>query len=387
MNNIEEAIVFLEAAGKEHIEDCSLCAAKDLLIKKAIDILESAPQDEERGTDEAGELRLSEEFVQDLIKDINQSTRLEKLPSEALCELLTNRVWGHLRLMTFESNVVDAAISRIESQQQEIEKLKAKLEETEDKRANAAFDLRKAVEVIRGKNEFINSLGREIDRLKEQIQKMHEAGLGPDYTDKVYREQREEIDRLKEWVLLKNEKLDSLDSVCEAREQARLKLQAEIDRLKAKIEEIEEPKPSFDLKCPRCGKVGAGKWYKPMFDESYYECECSHWWHPELVYPNEKRGTGKAGGCSICLYEEIEKLKTELEETEDRRANASFGLRKAEEVIRGKDKFINSLVKENKELQAIIKEYLAHCGTNMQICGLNTRAKQALKGESDGTGL
>ena len=38
----------------------------------------------------------------------------------------------------------------------------------------------------------------EIDKLQKQIEAMHSAGLGPDYTDTVYREQRSEIGRLQE---------------------------------------------------------------------------------------------------------------------------------------------------------------------------------------------
>uniref|UniRef100_A0A6M3JAN2 Restriction alleviation protein n=1 Tax=viral metagenome TaxID=1070528 RepID=A0A6M3JAN2_9ZZZZ len=39
----------------------------------------------------------------------------------------------------------------------------------------------------------------------------------------------------------------------------------------------------FDLKCPKCGKVGDGGWNQILFDESYYKCSCLHCWHPELL--------------------------------------------------------------------------------------------------------
>ena len=42
---------------------------------------------------------------------------------------------------------------------------------------------------------------------------------------------------------------------------------------------------------------------------------------------------------------------------------------------------INRLTEENKKKTEIIRDYYAHCGKNMQICGLNTRAKQVLKGD------
>lgn len=49
-------------------------------------------------------------------------------------------------------------------------------------------------------------------------------------------------------------------------------------------------------------------------------------------------------------------------------------------VLVPKEMFENFQAK-NKQLKEIIRDYYKHCGRNKQICGLNYRAEQALKGD------
>ena len=90
-------------------------------IDTIIELLESDP--------EPMEYNLSDEFVQALIDDVNQSSRLKQMPNKFIIELLTNRVWGKISLMTFESNLLDEAIDRLN----EIDRLTAENEELKEK--------------------------------------------------------------------------------------------------------------------------------------------------------------------------------------------------------------------------------------------------------------
>jgi hypothetical protein len=126
----------------------------DWLIKKVIELLESEP--------EPTELNLSNEFVQALINDVEQSSRLKQMPNKFIIELLTNRVWGRINLMTFESNLLDEAIDRLG----ELDRLTAEIK-TKDKLID--FALQKLKDALAYSDSRVDTLEIGIGEIEQAL--------------------------------------------------------------------------------------------------------------------------------------------------------------------------------------------------------------------------